>query len=395
MSGETQLDGQKMALVLSAGGVRAMAQLGVLKAMARYNLEPDLVVGTSGGAIVAALHASGRTAEEIIALVERWQRKSRRLLDFNWLGLLRALFRLNLAPFPGFIKGRRLEAVLAGYLSGADEFSAFSPGAGRKPLFLTAVDLEDGTPTVFCDPSQVRLEADPVTGEYEGYRLCGRIPVSRAIRASISIPGIFVPAACRPSCPDRGRCQRGSKNGRSDRYVDGAVREFLPLGVAVRLLRAGLALGINLGYAGLRREGVAERGIAEVVSQSLDIMGLDQVEGTLQDELVAKARVVVLNPMIYDIGTFELEYLPFLVERGEKLAEEFFRARGLIPGGDPAENRRRLFPTAPGALLYPPKGSDIYFDWFRQITEAHGAPRRSASAWQSLWRGRRPWEGRL
>ncbi len=363
------LYGRKMALALSAGGVRALAQLGVLKALARYGLEPDLVVGTSGGAIVAALYASGRTPEEIVALVEPWQRKGRRLVDFNWTGFLAALCRLNPAPFSGLIKGRRLEAVLAGYLNQADAFAAFSRGSHRKPLFLTAVDLEDGTPMVFCDPAQVAPAADPATGEYDGYRLCGRVPVSRAVRASISIPGLFVPAPCLPSCPDRWRCQRGGKGRLSDRYVDGGVREFLPLAVAVRLARAGLVLGVNLGYAGLRREGVAGRGIGEVISQALDIMGLDQVEGTLQDELVAEARVVVLNPMIYDIGTFELEYLPHLVRRGERLAEEFFRARGLDPGGDPAENRRRLFPAAPGAILYPPKGSDAYFQWFTQITE--------------------------
>ncbi|MDI6870623.1 MAG: patatin-like phospholipase family protein [Bacillota bacterium] len=369
MADEPGLDGQKMALVLSAGGVRAMAQLGVLKAMARYNLEPDLVVGSSGGAIIAALYASGRTVEEIVALVEQWRCRGRHLLDFNWTGLLAAVFRLSLAPFAGLIKGRRLEAVLAKCLDQTDTFAAFSGENNRKPLFLTAVDLEDGTPMVFCDPSQVRAEADPVTGEREGYRLCGRVPVSRAVRASISIPGVFVPAPCLPACPDRWRCQRGGRNRAGDRYVDGGVREFLPLAVAVRLARAGLALGVNLGYAGLRREGVTERGVGEVISQSLDIMGLDQVEETLRDEQVAEARVVVLNPMIYDVGTFELEYLPYLIRRGEKLAQEFFAARGLVPGGDPGENRRRLFPAAPGAMLYPPKGSDLYFEWLRQIKE--------------------------
>jgi NTE family protein len=364
-----KLDERKMALALSAGGVRALAQLGVVKVLTRYGLEPDLVVGTSGGAIVAALYASGRTPEEIVALLEPWRRKGRRLLDFNWAGLLAALGRLNPAPLSGLLKGRRLEAVLARYLEGADSFAAFAWSSHCKPLFLTAVDLEDGTPIVFCDPSQVAPAADPATGEHDGYRLCGRVPVSRAVRASISIPGVFVPAPCLPSCPDRRRCQRGGAGRLGDRYVDGGVREFLPVAVAVRLARAGLVLGVNLGYAGLRREGVVGRGIGEVVSQSLDIMGLDQVEGTLQDELVAQARVVVLNPLIYDIGTFELEYLPHLVQRGERLAEEFFRARGLDPGGDPAENRRRLFPATPGAILYPPKGSDAYARWFTQITE--------------------------
>lgn len=53
------------ALVLSGGGSRGMAQIGVLRALEEAGLEPDLVVGTSMGAIVAALHAAGHTAERI------------------------------------------------------------------------------------------------------------------------------------------------------------------------------------------------------------------------------------------------------------------------------------------------------------------------------------------
>lgn len=375
MARPPQLDEQRLALVLSGGGVRALAEVGVLQVMAEYGLEPDLVVGTSGGAIVAALYAGGWAAEEIARLAWQWRGKGRRLLDPNWSGLLRAIFRLSFGPFSGLVKGERLEALFASCLNHGDQFQTLSRReAHRKPLFLTTVDLEDGEPVVFCDPAQVRAERDPETGDYEGYRICGRVPVSRAVRASISIPGVFVPTPCLPVCPEQARCQGGVAVS-GDRYVDGGVREFLPLTVAVRLARAGLALGVNLGYAGLRREGVSERGIAEVVSQSLDIMGLDQFEESLRDELVAQARVVVLNPMIYDVGTFELDLAPRLIARGERLARAFFSARGLVPGGDPAENRRRLFPAAPGAVLFPEKGSDAYFDWLAQLKDDHGRPR--------------------
>lgn len=370
------------ALALSGGGVRAFSQLGVLKAMARYGLTPDLVVGTSGGSIVAALYAAGRSPEEIAALIGQIWRRSRNLLDFNWIGLLAAVVRWNPGCFSGAFRGRRLEKLFAACLAPADRFvqqnyrSGNRPGR-RIPLFITAVDLEDGAPMVFCDPATVQARPDPATGEWDGYRVCGRLPISRAVRASISIPGVFVPATCLPGCPDRRRCQQGA----GDRYVDGGVREYLPLAVAVRLGGAGMVLGVNLGYAGMRREGVAERGIGEVVSQSLDIMGLDKFEESLRDGAVARARVAVLNPMIYDLGTFELEYLPQLVERGERLAEEFFRQRGLVAGGDPRENRRRLFPEAPGTLLYPTKGTDAYLRWKRQIKEESGVPGRRPRKW--------------
>ncbi len=55
----------KIGLVLSGGSVRAAAQIGVLKALEEYCLEPDVVVGTSGGSIVAALYAGGLTARQL------------------------------------------------------------------------------------------------------------------------------------------------------------------------------------------------------------------------------------------------------------------------------------------------------------------------------------------
>lgn len=379
MTREPGLDGRTLALALSAGGVRAIAQLGVLKAMNRYNLEPDVLTGTSGGAIVAALVAAGYSTGDLIELVRQWRDRGRSLVDLNWGAFLRALFRLSLAPVSGVVRGKRLEAVVARYMAPADSFASLSSGGPRKPLFITAVDLEDGEPVVFCDPRQVKVERDSLTGRHEGYRVCGRVPVSRAVRASVSIPGVFVPAPCLASCPERRRCQRAGGSAAGDRYVDGAVREFLPLAVAVRLARAGLVFGVNLGYAGLRRDGVAGRGLLEVVSQSLDIMSLDQVEESFRDELVGKARVVVLNPMIYDIGTFDLKHIPYLIERGEQAAEELFAARGLVPGGSPLENRRRLFPPEPGTLLFPPKGSEIYQRFLERSKTARPGPRRAGA----------------
>ena len=53
-------------LVLSGGGVRALAHAGVLKALEEHDLHPALISGTSGGALVGALYASGKTPEQLI-----------------------------------------------------------------------------------------------------------------------------------------------------------------------------------------------------------------------------------------------------------------------------------------------------------------------------------------
>ena len=53
-------------LVLSGGGVRALAHAGVLKALEEHDLHPSVISGTSGGALVGALYASGKTPEQLI-----------------------------------------------------------------------------------------------------------------------------------------------------------------------------------------------------------------------------------------------------------------------------------------------------------------------------------------
>ena len=55
---------ENIGLVLSGGGVRGMAHIGVLKALKEHGLEPRWVSGTSVGALVGALYAKGATTEE-------------------------------------------------------------------------------------------------------------------------------------------------------------------------------------------------------------------------------------------------------------------------------------------------------------------------------------------
>ncbi len=55
----------RLALVLSSGGLRGLAHVGVLQALEAEGIRPDLVVGTSVGALVGAIHASGRSGDEI------------------------------------------------------------------------------------------------------------------------------------------------------------------------------------------------------------------------------------------------------------------------------------------------------------------------------------------
>jgi len=72
----------KIGVVLSGGGVRGFAHLGLLKLMDELHIKPSAISGVSAGAIIGALYASGKTPEEIVALS-----KSNKYLgysDFLW-----------------------------------------------------------------------------------------------------------------------------------------------------------------------------------------------------------------------------------------------------------------------------------------------------------------------
>ena len=118
----------KLGLVLSGGGVRGVAHIGVIKALLENNIEPDVVSGSSAGAVVGALYCNGYTADQ--------------MLDFFKLS---PLFHVNKFAFlkPGFIDTDKFYPDFKKYFS-KDSFSGL-----KKKLFITTVDLCAGVLKVF------------------------------------------------------------------------------------------------------------------------------------------------------------------------------------------------------------------------------------------------------
>lgn len=73
---------RKVSLVLSGGGARTIAQIGVIRAMEEAGIEIEMVGGTSGGAIIAAMLALGWDSEQIRKSLRRYMKESGSLLDY-------------------------------------------------------------------------------------------------------------------------------------------------------------------------------------------------------------------------------------------------------------------------------------------------------------------------
>ncbi|MDR2404229.1 MAG: patatin-like phospholipase family protein [Spirochaetaceae bacterium] len=162
----------KWALVLSGGGARGIAHIGVLKALSEIGFpEPSLVVGTSMGAIVGGLYACGMAAAELHRFV-RDEFDITNYLDsfvFKLAGPLGRVFQAgqflgSLATGSGIDSGARVLTLIE-KLSGAKSFNET-----RIPFRCNAVDLSNGREVVLRSGS-----------------------VARAIRASMSFPIFFEP----------------------------------------------------------------------------------------------------------------------------------------------------------------------------------------------------------
>lgn len=82
--------GQKVGLVLSGGGATGLAHIGVLKALEEKGIPIDYITGTSAGALVGSLYASGFSPDEIEAYVLSEDRSEERLkivemIDDSWI----------------------------------------------------------------------------------------------------------------------------------------------------------------------------------------------------------------------------------------------------------------------------------------------------------------------
>jgi NTE family protein len=210
----------RICVVLSGGGARGMAHIGVLKILDELKVPIDCIAGTSMGAIVGGLYASGMTVEQIEStmLSVDWQEAfhdapPRRDLTFRrkqddrnflvtWpLGLKHGKILLP----KGFIQGQKLQETLRQLTLPFSKSTDFDQLP--TPFRAVATDLETGNAVVM-----------------------GEGDLSIAMRASVSAPGVFAPVEL---------------NGRL--LVDGGLAENLPVDVA-RAMHADILIVSDVSF---------------------------------------------------------------------------------------------------------------------------------------------------
>jgi len=247
----------RVGLVLSGGGARGLAHIGVLKVFEREGVPLDLVVGTSVGAIVGALYAGGVRASEIEGMAAEvgWDQ----LTDLSSARVVRLLVSERL------LSTKKMEKYLQDRI-GDKKFADL-----KTEFACLATDVRTGEGIVLREGS-----------------------VALAARASATMPGIFEPV------PFRHRL-----------LIDGGVVDNVPTEVA-RRLGADLLICLYVP-ADLSRHNVSN--VLTMLTQALYIQG--QV---VSEEQVKRADFVI-KPEVTDISALELWRSKECMEAGQRAAE--------------------------------------------------------------------------
>lgn len=276
----------KIGLALSGGGLRGTSHIGVIRALIDHNIPIDYISGTSAGAVVATMYACGYSPQQMQLIIHDIDIPS--LVDlkvtssdlfkhgFKWL--MSGKFRFWSVLPTGLIKGDKIEGFLTHLLHQRTVRDT------KIPLAITAVDINSADTVFFTSPLPAN-RAILNARYYHNALLC------EAVRASISIPGVFFP-----------------KKYRGMTLVDGAVKNNLPTDI-LNHMGADKIIAVDLGYSGQPNYEIES--VGEILMQCIEIMGR---EVTLMKS--EKYADIIIRPQSKDLNHKDLKQSNEFIKRG-------------------------------------------------------------------------------
>lgn len=320
----------KLGLVLSGGGARGLAHIGVLKVLERERIPVDMITGTSMGAIIGGLHASGLSATELerelvaVSWSEVFARRvDRQLLsqrrkeeDFEFSPAIELGMRRGeiLAP-QGTLSSRGLELLLRRFTLPVSRIERFDDLP--TPFRAVSTDMESG--------SQVVVD---------------RGDLALAMRSSMSVPGVFAPTEW------QGRI-----------LGDGGLVNNLPVDVA-RSLGAEVLVAVNVGTPLAGRDSLSS--LVGLTAQMINILTEQNVQRSLAS---LWAQDVLITPELGQLSSGDFDRSREFIAAGERAAEALLQR--LRPFAIPPEDyarwqltRRHPNPLTPSLAAVVLEGSE-------------------------------------
>jgi NTE family protein len=235
IQGECNVQHPKIGLALGSGGARGFAHVGVLKALENADIKVDYIAGSSMGALVGAFYGAGHNPDSLYKMATMFKRKY--YLDYT-------------VPKMGLISGNKIRQLVR-VLTHGKQLENLVP-----PLSVVATDLLKGEKVVYQKGS-----------------------IADAVRASISIPGIFVPFQI------------------EDRLlVDGGVIDRVPVSV-VKDMGAEVVIGVDISHYNNEAK---VSSLFDVFWQSIDIMQREMVKHIeLNVDILIRPMVEQFSPTTF------------------------------------------------------------------------------------------------
>ncbi len=271
--------------MLSGGGARGLSHVGVLKVLERERIPVDVIAGTSMGAIIGGLYASGMSAgtleSELLKVnwdavfasrVDRQQLSQRRKEeDFEISPVLEfGMHDGELRAPLGALSGRGLEGLLRRYTLPSRQVRDFD--TLRIPFRAVATDMESGLPVIL-------REGD----------------LALALRSSMSVPGVFAPTEV---------------GGRI--LGDGGLVNNLPVDVA-RAMGADIVVVVNIGTPLSGRDSLSSLG--GLTGQMINILTEQNVRQSLAS---LTAQDVLITPRLGQLTAGDFNQTRELIDLGEQ-----------------------------------------------------------------------------
>ena len=310
---------KKVGVVLSGGGAKGMAHIGVLKVLEKAGIPVDIVTGTSIGSIVGGLYAIGYNAHSLDSMVrtqdwtyvitDKEDLRNQSLLDRKKMNTY--LFHTGVTfgkrdqGAGGLIRGKNLAELFQKLFVGYTDSLDFNKDL-KIPFACVATNIMDNSEVVFHS---------------------GRLP--QAIRASMSIPAAFSPVRLGDMV-----------------LVDGGLKNNYPVDVA-REMGAEVVIGVTLNGKPKTAEDIT--GTMKIVGQIIDV---NCVNKYAENKAITDLWMNV-DPHGYSTASFTSEAIDSLVRYGEEEAmrhwDEIIALKKLI-GIDDSFRPTIYYPLRPDAM---------------------------------------------
>ena len=282
----TAVGRKKVAVVLSGGGAKGMAHIGVLKVLEQAGIPVDIVTGTSMGSIIGGLYAIGYNANSLDSMVrvQDWGyvitdkedlcNQSLRDLkkQYTYIYSTGLTFGKHNKQAGGIIKGKNLAELFQQLCTGFTDSLDFSRDL-RIPFACVATDIITNNEVDFHS---------------------GRLP--QAMRASMAIPAAFSPVRI------------GDKV-----LVDGGLKNNYPADLA-REMGADIIIGVTVQGAPKSAEDMG--GTMSIISQIVDVNCKNKVE----ENLAITDLHLQVDTKGYGSASFSPAAIDTLIRRGEEEA---------------------------------------------------------------------------